>query len=288
MSMGAPNTYDNSGGYGNNGRNSSYDNYGGNYGNQDAVVLRVSGRDRQIPVQDVAVIDFAGNGNISQNERNRATQSYDGLVVLRNGRMLTGRVVDFQSYNNQVVVADQNGEQNIPISQVARVYFGNNTAQSGYSQYDPNYGGYNQPGQYGQYGQYGAPGPYDQNGQYGRYGNGNVRTVTVPTNEAWSNSGIDVRRGQVIHFRASGNVSLSQNQGDYGTPAGANDGRKAGNSPLPRMTGGMLIGRVGNSRPFPIGAESDVTMPADGRLYFGVNDDYVGDNSGDFIVEVSQ
>jgi hypothetical protein len=47
-----------------------------------------------------------------------------------------------------------------------------------------------------------------------------------------------------------------------------------------------LIGRVGNTRPFVIGSESDVTMPANGRLYFGVNDDYVGDNSGSFVVEM--
>ncbi|HTL02221.1 MAG TPA: hypothetical protein VL243_08340, partial [Vicinamibacterales bacterium] len=87
-------------------------------------------------------------------------------------------------------------------------------------------------------------------------------------------------------FRASGNVTLSQNGDDYGTPAGANSGRMAGNSPLPGVTGGLLIGRVGNGRPFAIGAESDVTMPANGRLYFGVNDDDVRDNVGDFVVEM--
>jgi len=47
-----------------------------------------------------------------------------------------------------------------------------------------------------------------------------------------------------------------------------------------------LIGRVGNGQPFAIGAETDVTMPASGRLYLGVNDDYVRDNTGDFIVEM--
>jgi hypothetical protein len=75
-----------------------------------------------------------------------------------------------------------------------------------------------------------------QSGQYDPYAvpsYGTVRTVTVPTNQTWTNSGIDVRRGDVIHFRASGNVTLSQNGDDYGTPAGANSGRMAGNSPLP-------------------------------------------------------
>src|SRR5258706_1224654 len=72
-----------SGGYGNYG-SGSYGN--GNYGNGnrdtgyygDNVVIRVNGRDRQIPLQDVALIDFAGNGTVSQNELYRANQSYDG------------------------------------------------------------------------------------------------------------------------------------------------------------------------------------------------------------------
>ena len=262
VSIGASGSY---GGFGN------YDDY-----SSDSIVVRVNGRDRQIPVQDVAFVDFAGNGTVSQNELNRARQSYDGLVVLRNGRTMEGRVVDFQGYNNQAVVASPAGDRTIPLNQVARVYFGNDTTASNYDPYSaPNQNVYGNN--------------YPQSGQYDPYAvpsYGTVRTVTVPTNQTWTNSGIDVRRGDVIHFRASGNVTLSQNGDDYGTPAGANSGRMAGNSPLPGVTGGLLIGRVGNGRPFAIGAESDVTMPANGRLYFGVNDDDVRDNVGDFVVEM--
>jgi hypothetical protein len=90
----------------------------------------------------------------------------------------------------------------------------------------------------------------------------------------------------VVHFDASGNVSLSQNAGDVGTPAGANSGRLAGNSPIPSAKGGMLIGRVTNGQPFAIGAQSDVTMPASGPLTLGINDDYVQDNKGNFTVNI--
>jgi hypothetical protein len=90
----------------------------------------------------------------------------------------------------------------------------------------------------------------------------------------------------VVHFQASGRVSLSHNPGDVGGPAGADTGRLAGNSPMPGVTGGMLIGRVNNGPPFAIGAQSDITMPAGGRLFLGVNDDYVQDNSGNFVVNV--
>ena len=101
----------------------NYGNFGGFDGNNDydaAVVLRVNGRDRQIPVQDVAFVDFAGNGTVSQSELNRARQSYEGLVVLRNGRTMAGRVVDLQGRNNQAVISGPSGDRNIALNQVAR------------------------------------------------------------------------------------------------------------------------------------------------------------------------
>ena len=270
----------------------------GNYG---SVTVRAYGRDQQIPMSDVMMIDFVGDGrNMPQRELAAANQS-DGLVVLRNGRTLNGRLVEMQQYSNQAVISGGFGERNVALNQVARIYFGTGNG-NGYNQYgNPQYDQYGNS-QYGNnngynpyynpnynpnsdntvnYGQYGNP-------QYGQsvYGNALNRTVTVPTNQQWTNTGINVQRGQTIHFRAGGNVTLSQNENDAGTPAGANNGRLAGNSPLPGVTGGMLIGRVGNSQPFAIGAESDVTMPANGRLYLGINDDYVRDNTGNFIVEM--
>ena len=53
---------------------------------------------------------------------------------------------------------------------------------------------------------------YGQSGSRGRSGrsaNGNTgRTFTVPTNQQWTDTGINVQRGQTIKFRASGNVTL--------------------------------------------------------------------------------
>jgi hypothetical protein len=148
--------------------------------------------------------------------------------------------------------------------------------------YDPNRNGND--------GNAGRGGNTRQNGNYGGSrvpGSSTDRTITVPANQPWTDSGVDVQRGQVIHFRASGNVALSKNANDNGTPAGANNGRMAGNSPLPGVTGGMLIGRVNSGQPFAIGVQADVTMSATGRLYLGINDDYVGDNTGNFVVQTS-
>ena len=48
-----------------------------------------------------------------------------------------------------------------------------------------------------------------------------------------------------------------------------------------------LIGLVGKGEPFAIGESAQpVTMPVSGRLYLGVNDDHVPDNSGNFVVRI--
>ena len=52
---------------------------------------------------------------------------------------------------------------------------------------------------------------------------------------------------------------------------------------------GGLIGKVGNSQPFPIGANTQpIVMPETGRLLLGVNDTNPSDNSGFFSVEVTR
>ena len=59
--------------------------------------------------------------------------------------------------------------------------------------------------------------------------------------------------------------------------------------PMATMGVGGLIGRIGNGPVFPIGANRNpITMPADGRLMLGVNDDVYGDNAGAFLVTVTR
>ena len=51
---------------------------------------------------------------------------------------------------------------------------------------------------------------------------------------------------------------------------------------------GALIGKVGNSSPFYVGWNPNpISMNANGRLYLGINDDNVNDNSGEFTVVVA-
>ena len=85
---------------------------------------------------------------------------------------------------------------------------------------------------------------------------------------------------------ADGSIRMSADNNDIAYPAGAVGGRRANSSPFPRQSAGALIGQV-NNRTFFIGDRRQVRAPASGRLYLGVNDDYLEDNSGDYQVRVT-
>jgi hypothetical protein len=96
-----------------------------------------------------------------------------------------------------------------------------------------------------------------------------------------------VSRGQAVRFEPSGEIRLSTNGDDVATAAGAKSFRFAQGAPIPTIPAGALIGRVGNGQPFSIGDTTQpFRMPADGRLFLGINDDHVPDNSGNLVVKV--
>jgi hypothetical protein len=111
--------------------------------------------------------------------------------------------------------------------------------------------------------------------------------VVVSGRSAWTDTGLFVNRGDIITFDAQGEVQLSTGSEDVATTAGARSGRTAANAPLPSTLAGALIGRIGNSAAFGVGNQRQITAPATGELFLGVNDDYLQDNSGEFRVRVS-
>jgi hypothetical protein len=115
----------------------------------------------------------------------------------------------------------------------------------------------------------------------------NARTVVVPSNVEWTNTGFNVSRGQYLRFEPSGEIRLSTNGEDIARAAGALSARRADKATIPTIPVGALIGRIGNGEPFSIGDTTNAfDMPASGRLFLGVNDDHHADNSGNFVVKV--
>lgn len=112
--------------------------------------------------------------------------------------------------------------------------------------------------------------------------------VRVQPKLRWTDTGLDVRAGDRITFDAEGSMVLSEGGTDTATAAGASSGRRAPDAPLAQEVAGGLIARIGESTPMFIGAQRTIQRaPVSGRLYLGVNDDHLDDNSGEYRVSVT-
>ena len=232
--------------------------------------VRVSQHDqRRVPVSSVALIDKVGGASGLPDTELREAAGSEHLLLLRNGSSVKGRLVAIRggqgSANEDqartyVFRSSDGREQSFGPDQVSRVYLGtypfaaiSGTANST-SGLDA---GVDTPG-----------------------------SIRVPASGGWVNTGMRVRRGELISFNTSGEVQLSESSSDRARAAGTP--RTAPGAPLPNAYAGALIGRVGNSQPFAIGDQASVPMPFDGILYLAVNDDERSDNAGAFSVSLGR
>jgi hypothetical protein len=121
----------------------------------------------------------------------------------------------------------------------------------------------------------------------GRPGGVRARQIIVSADVPWNDAGIDVRSGQTIYFEATGNVRWGRDRRDG--PEGEDNSPSNPNRPLPNRPAAALIGKVGNTSQdyFFIGAEQGaIRVRSSGRLYLGINDDFLSDNSGNFRVTI--
>lgn len=113
------------------------------------------------------------------------------------------------------------------------------------------------------------------------------RLVIVSGDVPWNDAGITLRAGQEIWLESSGRVQWGRDRrhGPAGEPnSPRNDGR-----PMPTRNAAALIGKIGatSSDYFFLGdATGPIRMRTGGRLFLGVNDDFLDDNSGNFRVIV--
>ena len=107
--------------------------------------------------------------------------------------------------------------------------------------------------------------------------------IKVPGNLQWTDSGHELRQGQRIRITAGGVVSSSS--GVRSGPEGSPEYHEL--SYLPQISHGALIAKVGKAGvPFVVGRGPVTRTVGAGRLYLGVNDLAVRDNSGYYQVEV--
>jgi hypothetical protein len=113
------------------------------------------------------------------------------------------------------------------------------------------------------------------------------RDVDVAANVAWTDTGVEVRRGDEVTFEASGKITWGKDRRDDAD--GESGNHYNANRPIPRRPGGALIAKIGRDSNdyFFIGkATEPIRMPSSGRLFLGINDDYLPDNSGGFRVNI--
>ena len=218
--------------------------------------VKVNGTEKQIPQNDVAVIDFAG-GSMTDADWAKITAGQP-VVQLKSGETINGSLYDIGGSSPlRITIRTASGERDFSSNEIGRIILArpsNAVATSGTNA---------------------ALAPATGAG------------ISVSPKQQWTSTGLTVKKGEMLSFHATGEVQLSTDSNDVATPFGAKGGRKAANSPVPTALAGALIGRVGpNGQPFPIGSGVTVPMPAAGQLYLGVNDDGLDDNQGEFRVDV--
>jgi hypothetical protein len=225
--------------------------------------LWINDKEETFPFEQVAVIDFIGG--TPSNPELAALPASGHLMAMRDGSKRTGQFVNMISGDTVLWKEPDGSERSFMIRDVARIYLNASSARNTFN--------------------FSPSAPTATTGVVsGATGNG---SVTVKGDAAWTDTGITVRRGQVVRFAVRGEVKYAPGANDIASAAG-NPAYKNPQFPVATTGAGGLIGKVGNSAPFAVTASRTVTMPEDGTLMLGINDDNTSDNSGAFYVTVVQ
>jgi len=223
----------------------------------NSITVMENGREETFATSQIAVIDFEGGQMPPAGELNQLPQG-GNFLSLRNGVSGPGTYVNIVAGSSIVWRAESGAEQRYAIRDVNRVYLNPQSARVAYNA--------------------GANTAVATSGT-------NPSTVQVPATQAWTDTGIDVQQGQRFAISATGDVAFAPGRTPNagGDPAVTNPAFPVGNWPV-----GALIGKIGASKAFGIGAAQTIAMPATGRLMLGVNDTILTDNSGAFQVTITR
>jgi len=223
-------------------------------------------REQEFPLEQVAVIVFvAGTPAAAERQALQALPDGDNLIALRDGTTAHGRFVNLIG-GDTVRWMDPNGStREIPIGETSRIYLNPSVSRAIFNITAADEGP--------------AAAPEPTVLEPG--------AIAVQANQAWTETGRVVRKGDRVTFRATGRIAFGRSPGQTAGPEGNTSERRAV-YPVTGLPAGALIGKVGDSTPFAIGDNGlPIVMPADGRLLLGINDNELVDNSGFFSVVVT-
>ena len=225
--------------------------------------IKVNNEERRIPTNEVAVVDFSGQPMTNDDWARVASGQH--LIRLRNGNTITGQFYDMGGTTPlSITMKTDEGE---------RVFSSTETSRIVLARTDAAVAAFNPPVMAN------PPATVATTGTAG---------LVVSGNQQWTRTGLTVRQGEILTFNSTGEIRMGLDAEDVATPAGAKSGRLAPRAPLPNSLAGALIARIDNGRPFGIGDQTSIPMPASGQLFLGINDDNLTDNSGEFRVEITR
>jgi hypothetical protein len=227
------------------------------------------GKEQNFHIEQVAVIDFIG-GTPSRAELAGLPDSGHALV-LRNGTTRLGQFVNMIGGDTLRWRGDNGSTENMPITQVSRVYLNPESARNIFNS--------------GRRIGTGGRGRSAQSAQ--TLGQPAAGESMVRADTPWNDAGIDVRRGEVLSVSVRGRVMFGTDSSQSASQEGS-EAMKSPSYPVPNLPVAGLIGKIGNGQPFWIGGNRNVSMPATGRLMLGLNDDHFPDNSGAFYVTITR
>ena len=217
--------------------------------------IRQNGNERQLPQNDVAVIDWTGGLTDADWTNFTGTSK----VVLRNGQTFDGSLSDIGGSGPlRLTIRTNNGDREMSSNEVARIIISRPTTAVATT------------------GNTGVPVTPPVAG-----------AITVQANQPWTSTGITFRKGQRFTLSSTGEIQLSDDVNDIANVNGSKAGRTIANGPLPNGPAGALVGKMGpNGAPFGIGSAPFILAPSAGVLYLGVNDDQFADNRGNYQIVI--
>jgi len=237
------------------------------YHNDNNFNLIENGQEKPYPVDQIAVVDLGG-GTPSSGELNQLPTSADPpelqrhMIVLKDGTAIKGKLYTIKE--NAFTFDTENGQRrDFDISNINRMYVSAPGARQLYAAQ------LSQPTSAVATSGQAVPGSF-----------------TVNAASGWVDTGRTVRRGQQLSIQSTGEIHFGSGGDQVADPNGKQGDPSQPTLPLPSAGVGALIGRIGNGTPFLIGAQGSATMPASGRLFLGVNDRELSDNSGAFSVVI--
>jgi hypothetical protein len=222
----------------------------------------INGQEQHFREADVASVEF--DATPPPAAAVEKVKNGQGVILLKSGSIIDGRLIDIGGTHPKRLTFDTpSGTRDFPSNEIAQVLLHPLNASAQVAQ---------------------SPAAEAAAAQAAA----GLRTVTVnvPGNQPWTATNVTVKRGQQIRLNASGsiNTSAAASSGPDGNRSAtvASSRYPIGNAPV-----GALIARIGNGRPFLVGAPPDpISMTANGQLFLGVNDDNFGDNGGNYSVTI--